>query len=69
MYTVILIILIYCSLCLGTGACAIYPLLAATKNKWCMIGTESDDLSLQEALENVQRNNLQELIQCMYSVL
>lgn len=46
----------------GTGACAIYPLLAAVKNKWHMIGTETDDESLQKAADNITRNNLQDLI-------
>ncbi|KAI5637238.1 U6 small nuclear RNA (adenine-(43)-N(6))-methyltransferase [Phthorimaea operculella] len=48
---------------IGTGACAIYPLLAAVKNKWKMVGTESDQESLQKAQENIERNNLQDLIQ------
>lgn len=47
---------------IGTGACAIYPLLAAVKNKWHMIGTETDDESLQKAADNVKSNNLQDLI-------
>ncbi|XP_061383729.1 U6 small nuclear RNA (adenine-(43)-N(6))-methyltransferase [Danaus plexippus] len=47
---------------IGTGACAIYPLLAAVKNKWTMVGTETDEESLLKATENVQRNNLQNLI-------
>ncbi|XP_022837995.1 U6 small nuclear RNA (adenine-(43)-N(6))-methyltransferase isoform X2 [Spodoptera litura] len=47
---------------IGTGACAIYPLLGAVKNKWKFVGTESDAESFTNAEENVQRNNLQELI-------
>ncbi|CAH1638254.1 unnamed protein product [Spodoptera littoralis] len=47
---------------IGTGACAIYPLLGAVKNKWKFVGTESDAESFTKAEENVQRNNLQELI-------
>ncbi|CAB3220738.1 unnamed protein product [Arctia plantaginis] len=47
---------------IGTGACAIYPLLAAVKNKWSMVGTEMDTESLLKAKENVQRNGLTELI-------
>ncbi|KAI8436862.1 hypothetical protein MSG28_010314 [Choristoneura fumiferana] len=47
---------------IGTGACAIYPLLAAAKNKWQMVGTEADEESLSKAQNNVQINNLQELI-------
>ncbi|XP_031766004.2 RNA N6-adenosine-methyltransferase mettl16 isoform X2 [Galleria mellonella] len=48
---------------IGTGACAVYPLLAARKNKWHMIGTETDDISFQKAEENVKRNHLQDLIE------
>ncbi|XP_013164872.1 PREDICTED: methyltransferase-like protein 16 [Papilio xuthus] len=47
---------------IGTGACAIYPLLAANKNKWHMVGTEKDEDSLKMALDNIERNNLQHLI-------
>ncbi|XP_072949317.1 U6 small nuclear RNA (adenine-(43)-N(6))-methyltransferase [Epargyreus clarus] len=48
---------------IGTGACAIYPILAAVKNKWFMVGTESDEDSLKKARDNIERNNLQDLIQ------
>ncbi|CAF4934302.1 unnamed protein product [Pieris macdunnoughi] len=47
---------------IGTGACAIYPLLAAKKNNWHMIGTETDDESLKVANKNVKQNNLEDLI-------
>ncbi|XP_053610112.1 U6 small nuclear RNA (adenine-(43)-N(6))-methyltransferase [Plodia interpunctella] len=47
---------------IGTGACAVYPLLAASKNKWCMVGTETDEASFIKAQENVKRNNLEALI-------
>ncbi|XP_013145089.1 PREDICTED: methyltransferase-like protein 16 [Papilio polytes] len=47
---------------IGTGACAIYPLLAAKKNKWHMVGTEKDEDSIKMALDNVERNDLQCLI-------
>ncbi|XP_045517927.1 U6 small nuclear RNA (adenine-(43)-N(6))-methyltransferase isoform X1 [Pieris brassicae] len=47
---------------IGTGACAIYPLLAAKKNNWHMIGTETDDESLKIANKNVKQNNLDSLI-------
>lgn len=49
----------------GTGACAIYPLLAAVKNKWNMVGTETDSDSFVKAEENIQKNGLQELIKCL----
>ncbi|XP_049873217.1 U6 small nuclear RNA (adenine-(43)-N(6))-methyltransferase [Pectinophora gossypiella] len=48
---------------IGTGACAIYPLLAAVTNKWYMLGTETDKESIQKAQENIERNNLQHIIQ------
>nr|XP_021185550.2 U6 small nuclear RNA (adenine-(43)-N(6))-methyltransferase [Helicoverpa armigera] len=48
---------------IGTGACAIYPLLAAVKNKWNFLATETDSESLSKAQENIQKNNLQEIIQ------
>ncbi|CAH2262822.1 U6 small nuclear RNA (adenine-(43)-N(6))-methyltransferase [Pararge aegeria] len=48
---------------IGTGACAIYPLLAAVKNKWHMVGTETDAESLKQARDNIIRNNLQHLIE------
>ncbi|CAK1551139.1 unnamed protein product [Leptosia nina] len=51
-----------CGIDIGTGACAIYPLLAARKNEWHMIGTETDDESLKKAKENVENNKLQNLI-------
>ncbi|XP_046966198.1 U6 small nuclear RNA (adenine-(43)-N(6))-methyltransferase [Vanessa cardui] len=48
---------------IGTGACAIYPLLAAVKNKWKMLGTETDEESLMKAKDNIERNMLQHLIE------
>ncbi|RVE50846.1 hypothetical protein evm_004413 [Chilo suppressalis] len=47
---------------IGTGACAIYPVLAAIKNKWHMIGTETDEDSVKKAQENIKNNNLESLI-------
>ncbi|XP_063826070.1 U6 small nuclear RNA (adenine-(43)-N(6))-methyltransferase [Ostrinia nubilalis] len=47
---------------IGTGACAIYPVLAATKNKWNMIGTETDAESFKKAQENIDKNNLSNFI-------
>ncbi|KAM3965181.1 U6 small nuclear RNA (adenine-(43)-N(6))-methyltransferase [Aphomia sociella] len=48
---------------IGTGACAIYPLLATTKNKWHMLGTETDEKSFQKAQENITKNKLQDVIE------
>lgn len=50
----------------GTGACAIYPLLGAVKNKWNMIGTESDEFSAEIAEKNVLVNNLGEFVKSKY---
>lgn len=40
--------------------------MGAVKNKWHMLGTESDLESFSKAEENIQKNNLQELIKCKY---
>lgn len=47
----------------GTGASCIYPLLAAKKFKWSMVGTDINKESIQNANTNVEKNNLQDLIQ------
>lgn len=47
----------------GTGASCIYPLLASKKNKWQMTATDIDLGSINVAQENINRNNLQHLIQ------
>ncbi|KAH9629478.1 hypothetical protein HF086_015808 [Spodoptera exigua] len=53
---------------IGTGACAIYPLLGAVKNKWTFVGTETDTESFNKAGENVKNNKLQELIKFVITV-
>lgn len=47
---------------IGTGASCIYPLIAAKKNKWCMLATEIDIESIKYARKNVSNNNLENLI-------
>lgn len=47
----------------GTGACAIYPLLAAKKNKWHMLGTDTDKDSIAIAQQNIDKNKLQDYVQ------
>lgn len=47
---------------IGTGATCIYPLMAAKKNKWRMIGTDNDEESVKIAKENVTTNALDELV-------
>lgn len=48
---------------IGTGASCIYPLIAAKKFKWKMIGTEIDKESIIYAKRNVEQNFLGEFIQ------
>ncbi|KAF7278510.1 U6 small nuclear RNA (adenine-(43)-N(6))-methyltransferase [Rhynchophorus ferrugineus] len=52
---------------IGTGASCVYPLLAAKKNEWSMIATESDKDSVTFAHNNVERNNLTELISIVHT--
>nr|XP_018902763.1 PREDICTED: methyltransferase-like protein 16 homolog [Bemisia tabaci] len=47
---------------IGVGASCIYSLLAAKKNNWRMLGTETDQASYQAALKNVEINSLQSLV-------
>lgn len=49
--------------CSGTGASCIYPLLAAKKFQWSMVGTDINKESIENANSNVKKNNLQDLIQ------
>ena len=42
----------------GTGASAVYPLLAAKHLGWRMVATESDQENFTAALDNITRNNL-----------
>ncbi|KAG7308577.1 hypothetical protein JYU34_005793 [Plutella xylostella] len=53
---------------IGTGACAVYPLLAAAEKKWHMAATESDADSLAMAQANIERNNLQSFITVHHNV-
>ncbi|XP_050522910.1 U6 small nuclear RNA (adenine-(43)-N(6))-methyltransferase isoform X2 [Daktulosphaira vitifoliae] len=50
---------------IGTGASCIYPLLAAKKFGWSMVGTDINKESIETALKNVVKNNLQ----CKINVL
>lgn len=52
---------------LGTGASCIYPLLAAKKFKWSMVGTDINKESIKNANDNIKKNNLQDLIQGNYN--
>jgi 23S rRNA A1618 N6-methylase RlmF len=47
---------------IGTGASAIYPLLAHAALRWRMVGTDIDADSLQAAAHNVALNGLQQRI-------
>ncbi|KIJ34967.1 hypothetical protein M422DRAFT_181480 [Sphaerobolus stellatus SS14] len=51
-----------CGLDIGTGASAIYPLLACSlpnAERWTFVGTEIDALSAQYAVQNVTANHLE----------
>jgi len=50
---------------IGTGASCIYPLLAAKKFQWSMVGTDINKESIENANINIQKNNLQHLIQVL----
>lgn len=54
---------------IGTGATAIYALLAAKKNQWKMIGSEIDPESVMIARSNVERNSLQPIIESKLNIL
>ncbi|CAL8133837.1 unnamed protein product [Orchesella dallaii] len=54
------------SMIAGTGATAIYALLAAKKNQWRMVGTEIEPESVMLARSNVKQNNLEQLIQIIH---
>lgn len=47
----------------GTGASCIYPLLAAKQFQWSMVGTDINKDSIKSAIENIEKNNLQDSIQ------
>lgn len=47
---------------IGTGASCIYPLLAAKKNGWHMVGVEKNEVCFNYAQQNVARNNLESLV-------
>lgn len=46
----------------GTGASCIYPLLAAKKNQWHFLASESDATNFTYATDNVKKNNLAHLV-------
>ena len=46
----------------GTGASAIFSLLAAKINGWSMLATEVDTVSISFAKANVTKNVLEEIV-------
>ncbi|XP_001948397.1 U6 small nuclear RNA (adenine-(43)-N(6))-methyltransferase [Acyrthosiphon pisum] len=50
---------------IGTGSSCIYPLLAAKQFQWSMVGTDINKESIKNAIKNVEKNNLQHLIQVL----
>nr|CAG4643145.1 EOG090X04JL [Ilyocryptus agilis] len=47
---------------IGTGACCIYPILAARKNKWKFTATESDETNYESSVRTVECNHLGEFV-------
>lgn len=43
---------------IGTGACCIYPILAARKNSWNFTATEADEINYECSLKTLERNSL-----------
>lgn len=48
---------------IGTGASCVWPLMAAKKLGWLMLATEIADDSIESARDNVNRNNLEHLVE------
>ena len=47
----------------GTGTSCIYPLIACKRNpNWTFLATDIDDNAIRYAIDNVKRNNLQNVI-------
>ena len=51
---------------IGTGASCVYPLLGTVLYKWKFIATDIDSESIQHAQHLVERNHLEDFIQCQY---
>nr|CAG4650088.1 EOG090X04JL [Sida crystallina] len=47
---------------IGTGACCIYPILGATRNKWHFTATETDDINYECSQNTVEKNNLSSFV-------
>lgn len=45
---------------IGTGACCIYPILAARKNGWKFTATETDEANYECSLKTIAHNNLED---------
>ena len=50
---------------IGVGASCIYPLLAAKKFEWKMLGTEIDEENAEIAIKNVANNGLKQHIKIL----
>ncbi|XP_030388117.1 U6 small nuclear RNA (adenine-(43)-N(6))-methyltransferase [Scaptodrosophila lebanonensis] len=48
---------------IGCGSSCVYSLLAAKKNKWHMLALESKEINIEYAQKNIERNELQSLIE------
>lgn len=51
---------------IGTGASCVYPLIAAKKNGWTMVGTDINSDSVHCAQQNVTSNNLNDLVEGIF---
>lgn len=47
---------------IGTGACSIYPILGAKKNRWHFTATESDETNYECSLKTIEQNCLKDCI-------
>ncbi len=44
---------------IGTGACSIYPILAAKKNQWKFTATEADEINYEYSCKTLSHNDLE----------
>ena len=51
-----------CIFLIGAGSACVYGLLAAKKNNWDMLTSETDALNYEYAKRNIQKNALQDKV-------
>jgi 23S rRNA A1618 N6-methylase RlmF len=52
----------FVTVCAGTGAACIYPLLGVRNSSWEFIASEADSTNAEYAIENVTKNGLADKI-------